>query len=108
MEDFLEARVRIHNGPNETIALFYARMIIAKAVIVGIGSFVAFPSLATFRTGYILIPEYEEAPNQWLLSLRPDKLNGNAFLFDEPYRLVTFQVHKLRGCGMQSLGMVPP
>jgi hypothetical protein len=46
-------RIMIHNGPNETIALAYARMIMAKQAIVGIGSFGVFPALATFGIGYI-------------------------------------------------------
>jgi hypothetical protein len=95
-ESFPKARIRIHNGSNETIALAYARMIMAKQVIVGIGSFGVFPALATFGTGYIRKPDYDVAPNRWPLSPPADELYANVVLFEEPNRLMTYQVKKLR------------
>jgi hypothetical protein len=93
---FPKARIRIHNGPNETIALAYARMIMAKQTIVGIGTFGVFPALATFGTGYIRKPDYAIAPNRWLLYPPADELYDNVVLFEEPNRLMTYQVKQLR------------
>jgi hypothetical protein len=95
-ESFPKARIRIHNGPNETIALAYSRMIMAKQAIVGIGTFGVFPALATFGTGYIRKPDFAVAPNRWLLSPPVDEHYANVVLFDEPNRLMTYDVKKLR------------
>jgi hypothetical protein len=95
-ESFPEARIIIHNGPKETIALAYARMIMAKQAIVGIGTFGVFPALATFGTGYIRKPDFAVAPNRWLLSPPVDEHYANVVLFDEPNLLMTYDVKKLR------------
>jgi hypothetical protein len=59
--DFLQekvpqARVTIHNGRTETIALAFARMIMANQTIVGITSFAVFPAMTSFGNGYIRKP----------------------------------------------------
>ena len=73
-ERFPHARIRIHNDPNETIALTYARMILANQSIAGISTFGVFPSIATFGTGYIRWPDEKSPTNQWLLHPRLDHL----------------------------------
>ena len=56
-ERFPEARYTIHNGPGETVALAYARMIMAKQTLALIpSSFSVFPAIATFGQGYMTRP----------------------------------------------------
>jgi len=63
---FPEARVSVRNDVDETIALTYARMIMANQTIVGISTFGVFPAIASFGTGYIRYPNFVKAPNRWL------------------------------------------
>ena len=65
-ETFPRANIRIHNSPNETIALTYARMIMANQSIAGISTFGVLSSIASFGTGYIRLPDNRSATNQWL------------------------------------------
>jgi hypothetical protein len=96
-ESFPKARIRIHNGPNETITLAYARMIMAKQVIVSIGSLVFSRRLRRLVHAYdIRKLDYAVTPNRWLLSPPADELCANVVLFDEPNRLMTYEVKKLR------------
>jgi hypothetical protein len=55
-ERFPSSRIQIHNGPNETILVAYARMIMANQSIAGMSTFGVFPVLATFGTGYLRSP----------------------------------------------------
>jgi hypothetical protein len=96
VEKFPDARIRIHNGRNETIALTYARMIMAKQTISPISSFSVFPALATFGRGYIRRPDFPKAPNQWLKAPPVDELFDNIELIKEPNRLMADQVKRLR------------
>jgi hypothetical protein len=82
------AQVRIHNTVGETIALTFARMIMANQTIAGISSFGVIPAISTFGTGYIRTPDYPKAPNQWLIHPRIDELTDNVVLFDEPKRIM--------------------
>jgi hypothetical protein len=95
-EKFPDARVRIHNGHNETIALTYARMIMAKQTISPISSFSVFPALATFGRGYIRKPDFHKAPNQWLNSPPVNELFDNIELIKEPNRLMAAEVKLIR------------
>jgi len=95
-EHFPNARIRIHNDRNETIALTYARMIMAKQVISPISSFSVFPALATFGRGYIRKPDFAKAPNPWLNTPPVDELYDNIKLMVEPNILMTWQVKELR------------
>jgi hypothetical protein len=81
------ARVRVHNSVNESIALAYARMIMANQTISGISSFGVIPALASFGRGYIRYPDYARGPNKWLLNPRIDDLADNIVLFHEPKRI---------------------
>jgi hypothetical protein len=85
-EKFPQARVTIHNGPTETIALAFARMVMAKQTIVGITTFGVFPAIASFGTGYIRKPI--KGPNQFLMHPPIDQLVDNVILMDEPNLLM--------------------
>jgi hypothetical protein len=95
-EKFPDARIRIHNDRNETIALTYARMIMAKQTISPISSFSVFPALATFGKGYIRKPDFRKAPNRWLNAPPVDQLYDNIELMVEPNRLMVAQIKVLR------------
>jgi hypothetical protein len=94
-ERFPSSRIQIHNGPNETIALTYARMVMANQTIVGISSFGVFPAVATFGTGYLRRPDYRKAPNMWLLNPPIDELTDNVVLFEEPKRIMAWTIKGL-------------
>jgi hypothetical protein len=89
------ARVRIRNGAGETIALTFARMIMANQTIAGISSFSAIASVVTFGTGFIRYPEYSKGPNQWLIRPRIDKIVDNVVLFDEPDKIMVSTIKQL-------------
>lgn len=94
-EQFPRARIRIHNSPNETIALTYARMIMANQTIAGISTFGVFSSIASFGTGYIRLPDNKSATNQWLTNPPLNQLTENLMLMEEPNILMVRQVQKL-------------
>ena len=75
------ARVSIRNGIDETIALSFARMIMANQTINGISSFSIMPTIATFGTGYIRKPEGMQ--NEWLMKPQIDAFANNVVLFEE-------------------------
>jgi hypothetical protein len=79
---FPQALVRIHN--EESIALSYARMILAKQAISGISTFGVMPAAATFGTGYIRIPDHIDEVNQWILKPNIDELVDNIILIQDP------------------------
>lgn len=96
-ERFPNARISVHNGPNETITLAYARMIMANQTIVGISSFGVFGAIGTFGTGYIRKLDFKKAPNKWLVNgIKPiDQLADNVVMINEPKRLMCMEVKKL-------------
>ena len=49
------------NDKQESIALTYARMIMANQTVVGISAFSAYGALATFGTSYVPIPDHHAA-----------------------------------------------
>ena len=58
---FPNATVKVRNSPNETVALSYARFIMANQTLAaGFSTFVLFPFMATFGTGYLQRPSYVE------------------------------------------------
>jgi len=74
-EEFPKARITIHNGPDETISLAYARLIMAKQAFAAPDStFSIFPVLASFGIGYHMSPTptiYSSSfKNGWLHSLQ--------------------------------------
>jgi hypothetical protein len=90
-----KAEVRIHNEAGETIALTFARMIMANQTIAGISSFGVIPAVSTFGTGYIRRPDYRKAPNMWLINPRIDELTSNIILFDEPKKIMVGEMKSL-------------
>jgi hypothetical protein len=94
-EKFPQARITIHNGRNETIALAYARMIMADQTMAGISSFGVFPSLASFGTGYIRKPDYRKGPNQFLINPPIDQIVDNVVFMEEPNRLMAGTVKRM-------------
>jgi hypothetical protein len=92
-----KSRIRIHNGPEETIALAYARMIMANETIAGISTFGVFPVLSTFGRGYLRSPEYPtgRGPNMWTLKPRLDTLVNNLHLVVEKDRIMVADIRKL-------------
>jgi hypothetical protein len=89
-EKFPQARVTIHNGSTETIALAYARMVMANQTIAGISTFGVFPAIASFGTGYIFKPfgKRLRGPNQFLMNPPIDQLADNVILIEEPNLLM--------------------
>jgi hypothetical protein len=53
---FPQARIRIRNGPDETIALAYARLVVANQAFLPISTFSVFPTLASMGRGYLRYP----------------------------------------------------
>ena len=56
-KQFPNTSISIRNGKSETIALAYARMVMAKQVVGCMSTFSIFPILGTFGTGYYLRPK---------------------------------------------------
>ena len=78
--------IRIHNSINETIALTYARMIMARqSSITGMTSFGEFATMATFGTGYI------RSPGQWIRPI--DELNETVIWYPAE-KIASFQYIK--------------
>ena len=93
---FPATRIRVHNGPNETIALAYARMIMANQTMAGITTFGVFPVVAAFGTGYIRKPNFSRAPSQWLVKQPPlERVTDNIVLMKEPNRLMAGKVRSM-------------
>ncbi|GKY96589.1 hypothetical protein MPSEU_000618500 [Mayamaea pseudoterrestris] len=93
---FPNARVQLHNSPDETIALTYARMILAQATIAGISTFGVFASIASFGTGYIRRPDEQSATNEWLVHPKPlDEIISSDGTLNRPQRQVQEQVKQL-------------
>ena len=65
-----EGGIHIHNGPNETVALAYARLVMANQTLSLFPStFSSMPTLATFGTGYVTKPALHSKgsfANTWL------------------------------------------
>jgi len=62
--EFPRAVVRVHNDPDETIALTYARMIMANQTFAVMSTFALFPAIANFGMGYIkLFKNWLENPS---------------------------------------------
>lgn len=75
-DKFPTARVSVYNGPDETVALAYARLTMAKkqAFAYPDSSFSVFPVLATFGVGYHMRPigspyNIHSTKNEWLLDV---------------------------------------
>lgn len=88
-ERFPSARITVHNGPEETIALAYARMIMAEQTVTGISTFGVFAGAAAFGSSYIFKPNFDSCVNQWLVrDPAIDQIVDNVVLIEEPHMLV--------------------
>jgi hypothetical protein len=74
---FPQARIRIRNGPDETVALAYARLVVANQAFSPISTFSTFPVLSAMGRGYIRHPPPKADP----LGLVTPPLPRN-FLYD--------------------------
>jgi hypothetical protein len=99
-DQFPTAKVTIRNGPDETMALSYARIVMANQSVGAMSAFCTFPMVATFGTAYYLQPQ-PNSPSAWLLSRHPalwtDALTGrrNVILFRERQVLLGAQLRQL-------------
>jgi len=67
-ERFPEARIRLRNDVNESVALSYSRMIVAKQTIVGsVSTFGTYAALASWGEAFIIKPDFDHAPNGWMV-----------------------------------------
>jgi len=84
-EQFPEAVVSIRNNDEETVALSYARIVMANQTVIGMSTFGTFPALATFGKSYVLHATTPYQPNAWI---NYDKSNTgflrNTELINEP------------------------
>jgi hypothetical protein len=97
-ERFVKARITVHNGPDETIALAYARLVMAKQAVSGVSTFAVFPTIATFGIGYVYAPAFALCVNQWVIQPRLDEIavpKGQIVLLDEEHYLLSPAVHLL-------------
>jgi hypothetical protein len=87
-EQFPNATIHVRNDPLETIAMAYARMVMANQSIGAMSSFSVFPILGTFGTGYFLRPKRSD-PSMWVIHeqypiTEMDRNNdSNLVMFDE-------------------------
>jgi hypothetical protein len=65
-ERFPNAIITIRNDASETIALAYARMVMAQQVVGGMSTFSTFPIISSFGDGYYLRPRIVE-PSKWIV-----------------------------------------
>jgi hypothetical protein len=99
---FPKARIRVHNGLDETIALTFARMVMANQTVIPITSFGVFPGVSTFGTGYIRYPDYAKAPNRWLITSPWMEKVDNVKLVKEPV-LMAQQLKNMWGQNVSSV-----
>ena len=75
---FPRARIRIRNNANESVALAYSRMIMARQTIVGdVSTFGAYAALASWGQAVMVAPDFRHAPGRWLLDWeKEERSNG--------------------------------
>jgi hypothetical protein len=100
-ERFPDATITIRNTKYETIALAYARIVMAQQVIGSMSTFSIFPILGTFGTGYYLRPRLYD-PSMWLTHHRHPVMkymnpstSNNFVLFDDTNVMVGNQTKVL-------------
>lgn len=95
-ERFPHTRVRIRNGKGETVALTYARMVMANQTIVGLSTFAFFPAIATFGQALIRKPSKTDLGG-WLLKARIEEKLDNIVMVEEPDWLPTAKCKRMWG-----------
>lgn len=93
-EQFPKARVSIRN--QESIALTYARVVMANQTVIAISTFGVIPAIATFGQGFIREPDFAKSPNRFLLHPNIETLAENVHLVKEP-RLMAAKLQKMWG-----------
>jgi hypothetical protein len=114
---FPQARIRIRNGPEDTVAVSFARLIIAVQTFSPISSFSIFPALVSMGRGYVRYPLAHSRDNRWMITpplprhafdvttndkngLRAVSLTNSTMtqleLMDDPDILLTSQVWAIR------------
>jgi hypothetical protein len=96
-DKFPQAKVHIRNDRSETIALAYARMVMAKQVVGSMSTFSIYPIIGTFGTGYYLRPKIND-PSYWAAnSIYPvSKIwDLRTVIFDETTKLLGAQTKNL-------------
>ena len=93
---FPEARVRIRNGRGETVALSYARLIMANQTVVSTSTFAVFPAVASFGQALIRRPSPRDLGG-WLVKAKIEDRFENIFLINEPDWLPTKRCKRLWG-----------
>ena len=88
-ERFPQARITIRNDANETIALTFARMIMANQTITAISTFSVVPALVTFGSGYIREPDFVKVPTWFLMRPNVSTLVDDVYLIREPVLMAT-------------------
>lgn len=83
-----KAKIRIHNGPHETVALAFARLIMANQTLALFPStFSIFPTIASFGTGYFPRPHKHDRRGTAALWLTNDMTDG---LYEDALVLLDF------------------
>ena len=66
-EKFPKAVIHIRNDRTETVALAYARMVMAEQVVGSMSTFSIYPVIGTFGTGYYMRPKSFD-PSCWVVN----------------------------------------
>jgi hypothetical protein len=93
---FPNAQVRIRNGPEETVALAYARLIMANQTVTSLSTFAFFPAVAAFGKALVKRPSPKNLGG-WLVKLKSAGKAENIEFFDEPDWLSTKQCKRMWG-----------
>ncbi len=96
-QQFPSTRIRLRNDANESVALAYSRMIVARQTIVGgVSTFGAYAALASMGQAYTIAPDFSHAPDKWMLHWeKSDQENSNVKIVHDPYPLLLPQANYL-------------
>ena len=91
-ERFTKARIRLRNDVNESVALSYSRMIIAKQTIVGsVSTFGTYAALASWGESFIIKPDFDHAPNGWMVKGINKEKDTKLMMVHDPHPLLVTQ-----------------
>ncbi|KAL7535444.1 hypothetical protein ACHAWF_008969, partial [Thalassiosira exigua] len=95
---FTSARVSLRNNPDETVALAYSRMIVAKQVVVGgVSTFGVFAALASMGHAVIIAPDFPRAMmGPWMLEWERKKgADTGLVMVHDPHPLILYDASHL-------------
>ena len=94
---FPSARVSLRNDSNESVALAYSRMIVAKQVVLGgVSTFGVYAALASYGQAIMIAPDFPHAPGRWLLKWEKiKKIDDNVTIIHDPSPLIITQAQYL-------------